>query len=283
MRRDQRTVVRTRYAKIAERNESTESESCCASGSGDCSCGTQRGSCCETGPRRQSEAVGYDSSDLGLIPDQADMGLGCGNPTAIAALQQGETVVDLGSGGGIDCFLASKRVGESGTVIGVDMTPEMIDRARSVADGYANVEFRLGEIENLPVADAVADVVISNCVINLSPDKPRVFREAWRVLKPSGRLQVSDIVLMKELPESVRDDDDLLTACVAGASTKDVYIGMLEEAGFENIEVVAEGRYVDPDGGIADTMCSRHGLSQKAATDLFESIVSMEVIARKQA
>jgi ubiquinone/menaquinone biosynthesis C-methylase UbiE len=167
------------------------------------------------------------------------MGLGCGNPRAIAGLKAGEVVLDLGSGGGFDAFLAAREVGESGRVIGVDMTPEMISKARRNAEQgqFSNVEFRLGEIENLPLADASVDVIISNCVINLSPDKPRVFREAWRVLKPGGRLAISDVVASTELPASMRDDPYLHSACVAGASLTDELGTWLADAGFVDIRI----------------------------------------------
>jgi len=186
--------------------------------------------------------MGYSEEELGTIPQEANLGLGCGNPTALAGLSKGEVVLDLGSGGGIDCFLASSAVGEGGKVIGVDMTPPMIDQARATArsHGYRNVEFRLGEIENLPVADASVDTVISNCVINLSPDKPRVFREAFRALKPGGRLMVSDIVLVGELPASVKDSSDAYVSCLAGAVSKEEYLSAIGEAGFQRVEILGE-------------------------------------------
>jgi SAM-dependent methyltransferase len=170
------------------------------------------------------------------------MGLGCGNPLAIASLKAGETVLDLGSGGGFDCFLAAEAVGEDGTVIGVDATPEMVSKARGLAaeNGFENVEFRLGEIENLPVADNSVDVIISNCVINLSPEKARVFEEAFRVLKPGGRVAISDVVATAELPVEVRDDPSLYTGCIAGASLIDDLEAMLERAGFVNIQIEAK-------------------------------------------
>lgn len=170
------------------------------------------------------------------------MGLGCGNPTALASLEEGEVVLDLGAGGGIDCFLAAIAVGKTGRVIGVDMTPEMLQRARDNArnGGYDNVEFRLGEIENLPVADSTADAVISNCVINLSPDKVRVFNEAYRVLKPGGRVMVSDIVLTRELAEDIRNSLAAYAGCVAGASLKEDYLATIARAGFESVEIVSE-------------------------------------------
>jgi ubiquinone/menaquinone biosynthesis C-methylase UbiE len=176
------------------------------------------------------------------------MNLGCGNPVALASLKEGETVVDLGSGGGFDCFLAAKRVGEKGRVIGVDMTPEMIDKARqnAVRGKYKNVEFRLGEIENLPVADNTADAVISNCVINLAPNKKRIFEEAFRVLKSGGRLMISDIVLLKELPEEMKKGMNS-TSCVTGAILKDKYIETIKTVGFENVKLIEEKHYSSED------------------------------------
>ena len=190
-------------------------------------------------------AVGYSAEELQAIPEEARMGLGCGNPTALASLKEGEVVLDLGAGGGIDCFLAAVAVGETGRVIGVDMTPEMLHRARENArnGGYDNVEFRLGEIENLPLADSTVDAVISNCVVNLSPDKARVFKEAYRVLKPGGRVMVSDIVLTRELPEDIRNSLAAYAGCVAGASLKEDYLATIAKAGFENVEIVSEQSY----------------------------------------
>jgi SAM-dependent methyltransferase len=187
-------------------------------------------------------AVGYSAEELQEIPEEARMGLGCGNPTALASLKEGEVVLDLGAGGGIDCFLAAVTVGKTGKVIGVDMTPEMLHRGRDNArkGGYDNVEFRLGEIENLPIADGTVDAVISNCVINLSPDKARVFGEAYRALKPGGRVMVSDIVLTRELPEDVRNSLAAYAGCVAGASPKGDYLTTITKAGFENTEIVSE-------------------------------------------
>jgi SAM-dependent methyltransferase len=183
------------------------------------------------------------------LPDGADLGLGCGNPIGLASLGPGETVLDLGSGGGIDCFLAARRVGPSGRVIGVDMTPEMLALARSnAAEGeHANVEFRLGEIENLPLADSSVDVVLSNCVVNLSPDKPRVFEEAYRVLRPGGRLTISDIVLDGPLPEPIRESMLAYAACVAGASQRRDYLDAMRGAGFEDVEILSESRFGDAD------------------------------------
>lgn len=184
----------------------------------------------------------YKEEQLSSLPEGTDMGLGCGNPTALASLKEGETVVDLGSGGGIDCFLAAKAVGPGGRVIGIDMTPEMINKARVNAQKgkFSNVEFRLGEIENIPVDDNEADCIISNCVINLSPDKQKVFAEAYRILKPGGRLMVSDIVLTEELPDRVKKSVEAYVSCIAGAEMKDSYLGKLKDAGFTDIEVLEE-------------------------------------------
>lgn len=186
-----------------------------------------------------SKRLGYSESDMNKVPKGADMGLGCGNPKAIAALRGGEIVVDLGSGGGFDCFLSAQEVGETGYVIGVDMTPDMLTKARSNAEKgkYSNVEFRLGEIEHLPIADNEADVIISNCVINLSPDKPQVFREAFRVLKPGGRLAISDVVATAVLPEEMRKDVGLISGCMGNASLIEDLATMIEDAGFTDIRI----------------------------------------------
>jgi SAM-dependent methyltransferase len=212
---ERRRAVRERYRSIAE-------------GGGGC--------CDDDGGAGRGERLGYDADDLAVAPD-ANLGLGCGNPTAIASLEEGETVLDLGSGGGFDCFLAAREVGDSGRVIGVDMTPEMVERARENAASDANVEFRLGEIEHLPVADGTVDAVVSNCVINLSPDKGRVFEEAFRVLRPGGRLAISDVVLTAEVPDVLRDDPESLAGCVSGAATIEELETMLEAAGFERVEI----------------------------------------------
>jgi SAM-dependent methyltransferase len=198
------------------------------------------GGCCGgADPQDASLAMGYSAEDVAGVPEGANLGLGCGNPQAIAGLRPGEVVLDLGSGGGFDCFLASKKVGVSGRVLGVDMTPAMVSKARANAEkaGSENIEFRLGEIEALPVADASVDVIISNCVINLSPDKARVFREAHRVLKPGGRLAVSDVVAFADMPESVRKDMELYSGCIAGASPIKELEAMLKAAGFEDVQV----------------------------------------------
>ncbi|MHB9030424.1 MAG: arsenite methyltransferase [Candidatus Latescibacterota bacterium] len=208
----------------------TRDSGCCGSGS----------SCC--GGPTVSEKLGYKESDLGTVPEGADLGLGCGNPTAFASLREGETVLDLGSGAGIDCFIAARAVGPAGRVIGVDMTPEMVEKARANTEkgGYVNVEFRLGEIENLPVEDGSVDAIISNCVINLSPEKDRVFAESFRVLKPGGRLMVSDIVLTAPLPERLKQSMTAYAACVSGAELKDRYLELMRRAGFESIAVIRE-------------------------------------------
>ncbi|MDP2210653.1 MAG: arsenite methyltransferase [Candidatus Aquicultor sp.] len=237
---DVRKIVREGYAKIAQLEES-----CCgtapapAKSSDGCGCG------CGDPQESISKQVGYTDEDINSVPDGANMGLGCGNPVALASLKEGEVVLDLGSGGGFDCFLAAPRVGESGRVIGVDMTPEMLEKARANArkSGFANVEFRLGEIEHLPVADNEVDVIISNCVINLSPDKQRVFDEALRVLKPGGRLMVSDIVLLSELPDFIKDSITGYVSCLCGAVMRDEYLALMEKAGFTGVEVLEETAY----------------------------------------
>lgn len=224
-----KAAVREGYAKIAEQKSSCCSpvQSCC--GDTDSLLAT-------------SKTIGYTEQDLQKAPEGANLGLGCGNPTALASLKEGETVLDLGSGAGFDCFLAADKVGKSGTVIGVDMTPEMIDKARENAqkENYENVEFRLGEIENLPVANSTIDIVISNCVINLSPDKKRVFTEAYRVLKPGGSLMVSDIVLLKKLPDSVKNSVKAYVGCLSGALMKHEYINIIKEAGFDRVKIIEE-------------------------------------------
>lgn len=222
--------VRKRYGEIAKQGRS----GCGCAPSGNC-CGGPLGEPLRT----PSLQVGYSEQDVQSVPTGSDMGLGCGNPHAIAALRPGETVLDLGSGAGFDCFLAARQVGSAGRVIGVDMTPEMIEKARAhaKAEPYANVEFRLGEIERLPVSDASVDVIISNCVINLSPDKRNVFREAFRVLKPGGRLAISDVIATAPLPESVRNDLALYSSCMGGALTVAELKTMLGESGFQAIRI----------------------------------------------
>ena len=272
---DVRIGVRDRYGRIAAKEA--------GGGCGSSCCGPQgKGMAAARSPR---ERLGYDAAELSAIPPESDMGLGCGNPTAIAGIQPGETVVDLGSGGGIDCFLAARRVGPQGKVIGVDMTPQMIDRARSAAvkGSYGNVEFRLGEIENLPVADSTADAVLSNCVINLSPDKGRVFKEAWRILKPGGRLMVSDIVLKEKLPDKARESIELWAGCVSGALLKEEYLAAVREAGFATVEVRSEKGASEMFGDEEKTRLAVEmpDLSPAELARLAGSVVSLQLLAVK--
>lgn len=224
-----RGAVRENYGKVAVAGRS--------------SCGCSSSSCCEA-PNNANAAdialgLGYSAQDVAGLPEGANMGLGCGNPQAIASLQTGETVLDLGSGGGFDCFLAARAVGEQGLVIGVDMTPEMITKSRrnAASSGFDNVDFRLGELENLPVADGIVDVIISNCVINLSPEKARVFNEAFRVLKAGGRLAISDVVATAEMPDEIKKNMALHTGCIAGASAIEEIEAMLRASGFADIRI----------------------------------------------
>lgn len=226
---DVRDFIRKNYAEVALKG--SEGGGC----SGGCSCSGTPMDILEA-----SIKVGYTKDDLSDVPLKSNMGLGCGNPVAIASLKEGEVVLDLGSGGGFDCFLSRRQVGETGFVIGVDMTPEMIKLSRKNAEksGYRNVEFRLGEIEHLPVADSSVDVIISNCVINLSLDKQQVFKEAYRVLKSGGRLSISDVVATAELPEQIKKDLEMMAGCIAGAQYVEELRTMLQNAGFENIRMI---------------------------------------------
>ena len=233
---DIRVAVREKYGAIAE------GKSC------GCGCGCSADDPGKATPETTAavlDQIGYTAEQKSAIPEGANLGLGCGSPLQFEHARPGETVLDLGSGAGIDVFLAAREVGPAGHVIGVDMTPAMVEKARANAakSRATNVDFRLGEIEHLPVADASVDLVISNCVVNLSPDKPQVFREALRVLKPGGRMLVSDLVLLKALPPEVQKNVDLYVGCVAGASLRDDYLGMMRDAGFTDVEVVGEGRY----------------------------------------
>jgi len=227
-----RKVVREGYAKIAKQNSS-----CCGPAT----------SCCGSGHPAEdiSKSIGYSEEELRSVPEGSNLGLGCGNPVALASLKAGEMVLDLGSGAGFDCFLAASQVGDKGRVIGVDMTPEMLEKARENAKkiNSTNVEFRLGEIEHLPLADNSVDVVISNCVINLSPEKRRVFDEAYRVLKPGGRLMVSDIVLLRELPEALKNSIEAYVGCLSGAVLRNEYLGTIKAAGFKDVEVIDEASF----------------------------------------
>ncbi len=263
--------VSRRYTRIAQ-----EGNSCC-----------NTSSCCSSSAssRNISKSVGYAEEELETVPDGANLGLGCGNPVALASLREGEIVLDLGAGAGLDCFLAASKVGKSGRVIGVDMTPEMIYRARENAreGNYENVEFRLGEIENLPAADDSVDTVISNCVINLSPDKRRVFGEAFRVLKPGGRLVISDIVLLKPLPDIIKDSIEAYTACIAGAMLRDAYIGDIKAAGFQEIRVIDETPFpVDyADDPTVKEFIASPGIAPKDIAEVAGSVISIKLYAVK--
>lgn len=268
-----RKVVRESYGQIAKKGRS-----CCSIPT----------SCCgeENLITEISKRIGYTEKDLQAVPEGANLGLGCGNPVALASLQEGNIVLDLGAGAGFDCFLAANKVGEKGRVIGVDMTPEMLEKARENArrGGYKNTEFRLGEIENLPVANNYVDVIISNCVINLSPDKRRVFQEAFRVLKPGGSLMVSDIVLLKELPPEIKNSAAAYVSCVAGASTKEEYLAAIKEAGFEEIKVLEETSFPITwmeDDPLIKKISEKLEISPEKTRELSRGIVSMKVSARK--
>lgn len=268
-----RKSVREGYARVAK-----SGSSCCAPQS---SCG-----CSSNVATDISKKIGYSDQDIESVPDGANLGLGCGNPVALASLKKGDVVLDLGSGAGFDCFLAANAVGKTGKVIGVDMTPEMIEKARenSRRGGYENVEFRLGEIENLPTADNSVGVIISNCVVNLSPEKDRVFREAFRVLKPNGRLMVSDIVLLKELPDSIKKSVAAYIGCVAGAALKDEYMANIKAAGFKEVTIVDETSFPS-DQAITDptiqALANDFGVSQADLKKLASSIKSVKVHAVK--
>jgi SAM-dependent methyltransferase len=262
-------IVREQYAKVA-----VERTSCC----GDVN------PCCGTSDRAQdiSRKIGYSEKELNSVPEGAIQGLGCGNPVAIASLKDGESVLDLGSGPGLDCFLAAEKVGKNGKVIGIDMTPEMLEKARANAakGNYSNVEFRLGEIENLPVADNSVDVVISNCVINLSPDKQSVFRETFRVLKPGGRIMVSDVVLSKELPDFIKDSVDAYVSCISGAITKDKYLKTIADVGFREVGIVSETSIpVDEwlNDPVAESVTKQLKVSSEQAKEVLGSVISVHV------
>jgi len=266
---DIRKVVREGYAKVVK-----QGSSCC----------TPAPSCCGGTELIQdiSKKIGYTDAELEAVPEGANLGLGCGNPVALASLKQGETVLDLGAGAGFDCFLAAGRVGDGGRVIGVDMTPEMLEKARENArkGNYSNVEFRLGEIEHLPVADNSVDAVISNCVINLSPDKKGVFAEAFRVLRTGGRLMVSDIVLLKELPDFIKNSIEAYIGCVSGAMLKDEYLKAVREAGFQDVKIMGETAFPaeliisDP---TAKEIIKKLEMKPERAGEVAGSVVSIKV------
>jgi len=261
-------VVREGYGKIAKTNSSccVPTTSCCGGSSAD----------------DTSRKIGYTDEELSSVPEGANLGLGCGNPVALASLRKGETVMDLGSGPGFDCFLAANKVGKSGKVIGIDMTPDMLDRARENArkGNYENVEFRLGEIENLPAADNSVDIIISNCVINLAPDKKRVFLEAYRVLRSGGRIMVSDMVLIKELPDVVKNSVEAYIGCLSGAISKDEYLDAIKNAGFRDVKIFDEVNFPieliinDP---TASALIENFNMSRDVLNEVAESIVSIKV------
>jgi arsenite methyltransferase len=266
-------AVRKKYSAIAK------DETSCCSAKTTCECG-------ET-TEAKSKRMGYTEEELLSAPKGANMGLGCGNPVALASLKEGEVVLDLGSGGGFDAFLAAKRVGEKGKVIGVDMTPEMLEKARANAKKgkLKNVEFRLGEIENLPVADNSVDVIISNCVINLSPDKERVFNEANRVLRAGGRLMVSDLVLLEKLPDFLKGSVEALTGCIAGAMLKDDYINVIKKAGFKNVSIIGKSVYAitsllnDPKVKAA---IKKHKLTKEQVNNYTNKVLSIKITGTKE-
>jgi SAM-dependent methyltransferase len=282
-----RESVRTGYAAIAETGQWSGVQADAPAPANAC-CGG--GGCCgptTTTPDQVAVAVGYAASDLEHLPEGANLGLSCGNPTALASLAPGEVVLDLGSGGGFDCFIAGPRVGADGRVIGVDMTPEMLGRARANLSAYVqrsglqNVEFRLGEIEHLPVADSSVDVVISNCVINLSPDKQQVWREIARVLRPGGRVAVSDLALLKPLPDGVRADLEALVGCIAGAELVETTREQALAAGLTDVELDPKPQYVAAMDGWKDPLYRKITEQLPAGESIAEYVVSLDVRARR--
>ncbi len=261
-----RENVRKGYGQIAQH------------GGGSC-CGSS--SCC--GNNNLAEAVGYSAAELATLPEGANMGLSCGNPTAIASLKKGEVVLDLGSGGGFDVFIAARKVGPKGKAIGVDMTPEMLAKARRniATSGLKNVEFRLGEIEHLPVADASVDVVISNCVINLSPDKPQVWREIARVLKPGGRVAVSDLAVFQPLPAAVQASVEALVGCIAGAVLISETEQMAKAAGLVDIELTKKPGYTDSMADFQDPLYAKIAKELPTNAKPGDYITSLEIKARR--
>jgi arsenite methyltransferase len=266
-------IVQERYSKIAK-----QSTSCCGS----------TNPCCTPSNTVEhiGKAVGYDEEELRSVPENANLGLGCGNPVALASLREGEIVLDLGAGAGFDCFLAAKKVGEKGKVIGIDMTKEMVEKARENArkGQYNNVEFKLGEIEDLPMETDSVDVVISNCVINLSPNKKKVFWEAFRVLKPGGRFMICDLVLLSDLPESVKKSVQAYTGCIAGAIRKEEYLKLIEDAGFKKIEVQGEEFFslgLEPEDAMAKAIVEETKLPPERLTEVARTVVSIKIGAAK--
>jgi arsenite methyltransferase len=265
--------VREGYAKVA-----TKGSCCCKPIS----------NCCGTGSQAKniSKKVGYSDEDLAAVPEGANLGLGCGNPIALASLKEGEIVLDLGSGAGFDAFLAAQRVKPTGKVIGVDMTPEMIEKARQNAGkgNFSNVEFRLGEIENMPVDDNSVDVIISNCVINLVPDKAKAFREAYRVLKVGGRLMVSDVVLIGELPPALKKSVEAYVGCLSGAMLKSAYLKVIAEAGFKDIQILDENAFpidVMANDPTAQAILDRPNVSDAELNSVADIALSIKVSAKK--
>ena len=271
---DIREKVREGYARVAVGAAVSAGGGCC-------------GSSATLAPETLAQAIGYTDEELSATPDGANMGLSCGNPTAIASLEPGEVVLDLGSGGGFDCFIAGRKVGATGRVIGVDMTPEMVSKARKNVSSYRdqtgldNVEFRLGEIEALPVADASVDVVISNCVLNLSPEKPRVWSEIARVLKPGGRVAVSDLALVRPLPDSIREDLEALVGCVSGAVLVDDTRAMIDDVALVDVKLTAKPEYVDAMTHWEDPLYQRIVEQLPAGSRTSDYITSLDVAARK--
>ncbi|MDP2939529.1 MAG: arsenite methyltransferase [Candidatus Omnitrophota bacterium] len=265
-------IVRDGYAKAVTQNTSCCSADSCCGGTGQA--------------KAISKTVGYSDAEMNAVPEGANLGFGCGNPVAIASLKEGDIVLDLGSGAGFDAFLAAQKIGKSGKVIGVDMTFEMVEKARANAKkgGYKNVEFRLGEIEKLPIEDNSVDVIISNCVINLSPQKQKVFQEAFRVLKPSGRLMVSDLVLVKDLPDMIKESIEAYVGCLAGAIKKDEYLKFIRMAGFKDVKVVSQSNY--PMEAMANDITAQvvknnHQISREDIKNTEDAVASVKVSAVK--
>lgn len=265
-------IVKEGYSRIAIHNTS-----CCSPYP-----------CCKGTNQAQniSKSIGYSEEEMSAVPEGANLGLGCGNPLALASLKEGDVVLDLGSGAGFDAFLASSKVGKTGRVIGVDMTPEMIEKASENAKkgNYGNVEFRLGEIEKLPVEDNSVDIVISNCVINLSPDKKSVFEEAFRVLKPGGRLMVSDLVLVKELPKIIKESIKAYVGCLAGAAMKEKYLDFIEKAGFKNIKVLEQTNYpieAMANDATAKAIMANSNMGKTDLKSIENSVASVKISALK--